>query len=268
MELLLVNILTFLGSVLGFATVVYLIAVAKRDNSVMDIAYGPAFLVGTLALWWSTPAPSLTATVILAAITLWSLRLSLRILRKNWGKPEDARYAAWRNAWMARGAWYFYLRSYLQINLLQGIIVSIVALPAIVAFSTPVVSTPALVLGFCVFVFGLAYESLADWQLDRFLARKRAGTEPAPLMTTGLFRYSRRPNYFGESCIWWGLAITVLPLPYGWAALFGPLLITYIVTRVTGPMLERIFLEKFPTEYHAYMATTNYFIPGPPRKHS
>ena len=84
-------------------------------------------------------------------------------------------------------------------------------------------------------------------------------------MVTGLFRYARRPNYFGETLIWWGLAVIVLPLPFGYLGLISPLLITYIVTMVTGPMLEKIFLEKYPTEYRAYMDRTNYFIPWLPK---
>jgi steroid 5-alpha reductase family enzyme len=121
-------------------------------------------------------------------------------------------------------------------------------------------------VGVCVFLFGITFESLADYQLDQFLARKRAGTEPTVLMTTGLFRYARRPNYFGETMIWWGLSIIVLPLPFGYLTLVSPLLITYIVTKVTGPMLEKIFLDKYPSEYREYMRTTNYFIPWLPRK--
>lgn len=265
METILVNISTIAATLFVYVTIVFIIAQLKRDNSVMDIAYGPAFLVGALSLWWANPAPSLTALVILGAIGVWSLRLAVRITRKNWGRPEDARYAAWRTAWMERGVSYFLVRSYLQINLLQGLVVLAVATPALIAFSTGAVQYLSLALGSIVFAFGLTYESIADWQLDRFLARKRAGTEPATLMTSGLFRYSRRPNYFGESLIWWGLAIMVLPLPFGWIALISPLVITYIVTKVTGPMLEALFLEKYPAEYRAYMDTTSYFIPLPPR---
>jgi steroid 5-alpha reductase family enzyme len=109
------------------------------------------------------------------------------------------------------------------------------------------------------------YETVADLQLDRFIMRKQAGLEAAPLMTKGLFMYSRRPNYFGESLVWWGQAIMVLPLPFGMLGILSPLVITYVVVKVTGPMLERIFLEKYPAEYQAYMRTTNYFLPGRPK---
>ena len=263
---LLINILTFGLFLLGYVTVVFFVAQLRRDNSVMDIAYGPAFSVTALITLWYTSTVTPLAWIITILMGVWSLRLARRIYQKNHGKPEDARYAAWRAAWMKRGYPYFVLRSFLQINVLQGVIILLVALPFCIALTgSGVVSLPFLIVGILVYMLGLSIESIADYQLDQFLVRKRAGTEPAVLMTTGLFRYSRRPNYFGETLIWWGLAIMVLPLSYGYLALVSPLIITYIVTKVTGPMLERIFLEKYPTEYREYMATTNYFIPGVPR---
>jgi len=261
---LFVNILLFLLCTLTLVTIVFIIAQIKGDNSVMDIAYGPTFFFATLGTIWLSGGTTALGILTCSLIGLWSLRLSVRIWRKNYGKPEDARYAAWRKAWLGRGRGYFLLRSYLQINLLQGAIIMIVALPFIVAhgMSTPSIYPLLSILGLIIFIIGLLYETLADWQLDQFLTRKRAGTEPAAIMQTGLFRYSRRPNYFGETLIWWGLAIIVLPLSFGFIAILSPLLITYIVTKVTGPMLEAVFLKKYPTEYSEYMRTTNYFVPS------
>jgi steroid 5-alpha reductase family enzyme len=254
--------------VLTLVTAVFLVAQLKGDNSIMDICYGPIFAVATWGLIILTDSHGPLAWLVATLVSVWAFRLSLRILRKNWGKPEDRRYAAWRAAWLARGRLYFIIRSYLQINVLQGIIIVIVSLPLVVAV-TYGEAWPgwSVWLGGLVFLLGLGYETLADWQLDRFIAGKRAGTESATLMTRGLFRYSRRPNYFGESLLWWGLALIVLPLPYGFMALLGPITITYIVTRVTGPILEYHFLQTHPDAYRAYMATTNYLIPGPPRSH-
>lgn len=263
---LLVNMGTFGVILLVYVTIVFCIAQWQRDNSVMDIAYGPAFFMSALGTLWWTGTVLFLPLLITGGLALWSTRLALRIYRKNHGKPEDARYAAWRTAWTQRGQLYFVTRSYIQINLLQGIIIWLVALPFIIALTSPtLISLPFLLAGIVVYAIGLGYESIADYQLDQFLSRKRAGTEPALLMTTGLFRFSRRPNYFGETLVWWGLAIMVLPLPFGYCALISPLLITYIVTKVTGPMLEALFLQKYPAEYRAYMNTTNYFIPGPSR---
>ncbi len=261
-DTLLINMLLFGLYLFVYVSFVFLIAIMRQDNSVMDIAYGPAFFFAAVGLLLDTGSIAPTGYLIAGLMGVWATRLGLRIYRKNAGKPEDARYAAWRTAWMTKGKVYFLTRSFIQINLLQGVIIMIIALPFLVAVST--IDEPSLlftILGTCIFFAGLLYETIADYQLDQFLARKRAGTEVAPIMQTGLFHYSRRPNYFGECLIWLGLAVIVLPLPYGIIALLSPLLISYIVTKVTGPMLERIFLEKYPEAYTRYMKTTSYIIP-------
>jgi steroid 5-alpha reductase family enzyme len=265
-ETLLINTFLFSLIIFSLATIVFLVAQLKKDNSIMDIVYGPLFAIGAWSTLIITESFPPLAVLIASLTTLWAARLALRIGRKNWGKPEDQRYRAWREAWMQRGYGYFLRRSYLQINLLQGLVVIIVSLPFLVTLSAPEASgTLYTVGGILLMLCGLTYESIADWQLDRFIARKKAGIESSPLMTRGLFRYSRRPNYFGEALIWWGMATIAYPLPAGFVAFFSPLLITYILTRVTGPMLEKIFLEKNSVEYRAYMASTNFFIPGRPK---
>ncbi len=255
---------TYAALVLTQAIVVFVIAQLKRDNSVMDIAYGPIYAIASWGTLFITELYTYASVLIVCLVTIWAVRLSLRILRKNWGTPEDARYAAWREEWMQRGYLYFFLRSLLQVNLLQGLIILFVSVPIILTIAA---NEPFLVwsvwLGTTIFFIGLTIETTADWQLDAFIARKKAGTEAATLMKQGLFRYSRRPNYFGESLIWWGLAIFAVFSPVWYLSFLSPLLITYILTTVTGPMLERNFLKKYPTEYTQYMAETNYFIPGP-----
>jgi steroid 5-alpha reductase family enzyme len=271
MYITLVDAFTIYGAVLLIiVSGIFIIAQIKADNSIMDIAYGPTFLLAALGSILVTKNLTPLTGLVLAAITLWSLRLAVRIYKKNHGQPEDARYAAWRTAWQKQGFGYFLLRSYVQINLLQGFIILLVASPFVISLTSPTITAVPLfswsvIIGLMIYITGLTIESLADYQLDQFIARKKAGTESAVLMTSGLFRYSRRPNYFGETLIWWGLAIMVLPLPFGYLALVSPLLITYIVTCVTGPMLEKIFLARNAPEYREYMRTTSYFIPLPPK---
>ena len=266
MELLLGNILVYLGFIISFLTVIFLLALFKKDNSIMDIAYGPTFAIAGISLLTITQTAETLAIVVVGCITLWASRLSIRIYRKNAGKPEDQRYAAWRTEWMKRGKAYFILRSYGQIYLLQGAIIAIVGLPMVFAISfAGEMQLVWLIAGAFIFATGLSYETIADMQLDAFLQQKRAGTTDEVLMKTGLFHFSRRPNYFGEATIWTGLAIMVIPVSYGWIAILSPIVITYIVTMVTGPMLERIFLKQYPDEYRAYINTTSYFIPWPPK---
>ena len=267
LESLLTLLPVYFFSILGFLTLVFFVALAKDDNSIMDIAYGPSF---ALAAWSSILFSGTTEPlplVVAGCITLWAGRLSFRIFRNNYGKPEDLRYAGWREQWSQRGRWYFIVRSYIQIYLLQGIVIALVGSPAFLAtvFGSAM-NIWFLLLGAIVFAAGLSYETIADMQLDRFLSRKRNGETDADLMQEGLFRYSRRPNYFGEVTVWVGLMLMVIPLPFGWVAIVSPLLIWYIVTYITGPMLEAIFLQKFPEQYQKYIKTTNYLVPGPVRE--
>ncbi len=255
----------FTALVLIQSAVLFLLMQLKRDNSLIDIAYGPLFFTSAAATLTILSHTGVTALVICALIAAWSLRLSFRIGRKNWGKPEDVRYAAWREAWMKKGTLYFVLRSFLQINLLQGILIVLIATPFVLSLMITDPSIPLILCGALVTLTGLVIETLADKQIDAFLARKKAGTESAPFLNTGLFRYSRRPNYFGETLVWWGFALMVLGAPYGYLALIGPLTITYIVIKITGPMLEKIFIEKYGEEYITYMNKTSYFIPLPPK---
>ncbi len=256
----------FASLLLGLVTLVFMVAVIKKDNSIMDIAYGPLFFASGLGTLLYLKPDGFLPYLILGLTFLWATRLGLRIFRKNHGQPEDIRYTNWRTEWNKQGYTYFLIRSYLQINLLQGFIIFLVSLPFLLCAANPSTEVSlATYVGCIVFFFGLLYESIADWQLDRFIARKKAGTEPAPIMKTGLFHFSRRPNYFGETLIWWGLALIALPSPLGFLALLSPLTITFIVTKVTGPMLEKVFLEKYGTIYEDYMRETSYFFPLPPK---
>ena len=266
METLFFNTAVFGLVLLIIVSLIFIIAQIKKDNSIMDIAYGPIFLISGLATAFYNDNFSVLTTTILIITAIWASRLGLRIWLKNLGRGEDIRYANWRRDWMIKGSVYFYVRSYLQINLLQGFIILLISLPLIISITFPeTLNDTFLALGLGIFALGFVLEATADYQVDRFLAEKRAGTNTKNLLITGLFRFSRRPNYFGETLIWWGMAVMVLPLPFGFIGLISPLLITYIVTLVTGPMLEKIFLEKYPAEYAAYMKQTSYFIPLPPK---
>lgn len=270
MEILLSNIELFGLTILIIVTSIYFLAIIKKDNSIMDIAYGLIFLLAGATNYFVAGNRTTLGLIILGAIFLWSIRLSGRILKKNLGKGEDIRYVNWRKAWMQKGYPYFLIRTYLQINLLQGLIILLVSLPIILSLgaSDTDINQIFLYLGLLVAFIGLTIETIADMQIDAFIKRKKAGIESATLYKEGLFRYSRRPNYFGESLFWWGLAIVVLPLPFGYLGLISPIVITYLVTRVTGPMLEKIFLEKYPIEYQQYMKETSYFIPWPSKNES
>ncbi len=249
--------------ILIIVSAIFLLAQILKDNSVIDIFYGPIFFLTAFTFLAITNIISMLSVIITICIGLWAVRLGGRLLIKNFGKPEDFRYANWRKIWMEKGRGYFLLRSYVQINLLQGFIILLVLIPFIISTTTDQLSTSFVIAGLVVFLIGFVWETVADWQLDRFIAQKKAGKPNSDLMTAGLFKFSRRPNYFGESLVWWGQAIMVLSLPFGWLGLISPIVITAILVKISGPMIEKQFIERYPEEYRQYMATTNFFIPGP-----
>jgi steroid 5-alpha reductase family enzyme len=196
-----------------------------------------------------------------ALTLLWGVRLSVRIYRKNKGKPEDFRYRAWRDAW---GRW-FYLRSYLQIFLLQASIAYVIALPVMLALALPAskVEGAAVTAGLLVWCVGFFFEVRGDYELDTFLKNPE---NKGKIMMGGLWQYSRHPNYFGESLMWWGMAALAWGVSsVGIFGLVSPALITFLLLFVSGvPMLEKRWEGK--PGWEEYASRTSVFLPLPPRR--
>lgn len=252
---------TALGILLGYMTCLFVVALILKNNGVADVGYGVAFIVVILATYLvSEPPFSIGTALVLALPIVWGLRLALRIGRKNSGKPEDFRYKAWRDAWGSTFVW----RSFLQVYMLQGLVVFIVALPATLTLATPALApTYAFIYaGAALWCVGFFFEAVGDYQLDSFI------TNPAnkgAIMTRGLWHYTRHPNYFGESLMWVSLALIALGASsVGLVGLVSPVLITYLLLFVSGvPMLEKRW-EGNPA-WEEYKKRTSVFVPLPPR---
>lgn len=250
-----------LGVLLMFMSVLFLIALAAKNNGIADVGYGIAFIVLIVAALILASPASVYALLLSLLPAIWGLRLASRIYHKNAGKPEDFRYKAWRDAWGKS----FVLRSFLQVFMLQGLVVFVVALPVTLAIAYPAaVMHPVYVwLGVALWAIGFFFEAKGDAELDSFLGNP---ANKGKIMTLGLWKYSRHPNYFGESLMWWGIAlasfgISALPL----LGFVGPLLIMFLLLKVSGvPLLEKRF-EGNP-EWEAYKKRTSVFIPLPPKR--
>lgn len=244
--------------------ITWLISLFKKDNSVMDIAYGVCFMAIALYTYVQTDVPQdVRATAITVCVLAWGARLSYRIWKRNLKVGEDYRYRSWRLAWMEKGSTYFYLRSFFQIFALQAVIVITIALPIVFAntISGPQFSFLNL-LGFGIWMIGFYMQARADSELDYFLKHRHPVHK---VLKTGLWKYSRHPNYFGEALMWWGILIMIVGLPYWHVALISPLLITYLVRFVSGvPLLEMRFAHD--ADYQEYSRKTNAFIPWFPKK--
>ena len=140
---------------------------------------------------------------------------------------------------------------------------AIVAVPLVVGIASPRArSTSSTRIGVALWAFGFAFETIGDWQLARF---KGDPANRGRVMDTGLWRYTRHPNYFGEAMLWWGFYV-VAAAAGGWWTIFSPLLMTFLLLKVSGVrLLEKDIGERRPA-YRDYIARTNAFFPAPPRR--
>ncbi|MFA9262547.1 MAG: DUF1295 domain-containing protein [Undibacterium sp.] len=261
-----IDVMRFAATALAlYLIVVMVIALIRENNGIMDIAYGGGFVLIVWCLGLLGPAWTDRQVILMTCITAWGLRLMIRIFLKNRGKPEDFRYHAWREAWLSKGMLYFFLRSLGQIYLLQGVIVLIVSFPVLLVFSSKAGLAPFEWynwLGLGMWGVGFFFELVGDWQLDRFI---RKPENKGQIMTTGLWKYTRHPNYFGEATMWWGLFLVVFGIPGASLAVISPLLITFLLTQVSGiPLLEKHWEGR--SDWDAYKAKTSAFFPWFPKK--
>ena len=242
-----------------FMTLLFGVALWLKDNSIVDIAYGLAFvLIGwTSYLIYSSGHPR--QTLLLGLITIWGLRLAGHILvRKRNEEGEDSRYRQWRESWGKSFVW----RSFLQIFMLQGSVIFLVSLPVLLVTSHPGGELGWIdLLGILVWLFGFVFEVIGDFQLLRF---KQSQNNRGKIIQSGLWRYTRHPNYFGEATLWWGIFLIAFSVPYGAIAIISPLLIDFLLLKISGiPMLEAKYEGN--AEFAAYKKRTNAFFPWMPK---
>jgi steroid 5-alpha reductase family enzyme len=236
----------------------FVISLIKKRNDVADIAWGLGFVLVAWASFILAGTASARGLLVGLLVSIWGLRLAWHIHARHRGKAEDYRYRAWREEW---GRW-FYLRSYVQVYLLQGGFLFLIAAPVLLinaSASTPLGILDAL--GVVVWLIGFYFEAVGDAQLARFIADPG---NKGKLLQDGLWGYTRHPNYFGEAAQWWGLWIIALSVPNGRLAIIGPITITFLLLKVSGiPLLEKR-MEQHP-DFAAYKARVSIFVPLPPR---
>jgi len=195
-------------------------------------------------------------------VAAWAIRLWLHLLLRSRGRPEDPRYAAFRRRYGPDRYWWI---SFFQVFLLQGCLVVVISAPlqlAAAARPSDPVSRVHLA-GLLVFLIGLAFEVVADAQLKKF---RDDVSRRGQVLDTGLWRFSRHPNYFGEAVLWWGFWLFGVGQPYGWASILSPLLMTFLLVKVSGVALLDTHLAATRPLYSDYIRRTAAFIPRPPRR--
>ncbi len=246
------------ASVIVYMTGWFIAAQIRGRNDIADVAWGLGFVLVAAVSLIAGHVFSARALLVSNLVLIWGLRLALHIHSRNRGRGEDPRYRKWREEWGTK----FVLRSFLQVFMLQGMLLLMVAIPIIFVNQAP----PALLgwldlLGLAIWLFGFGFEAVGDWQLLKFI---RNPDKKGTLMTSGLWRYTRHPNYFGEVTLWWGIWLMTLGLPGGWLTIIGPLTVTILILKVSGiPMLEKPYEDR--ADFQEYKRRTSAFFPLPPK---
>ena len=245
--------------IIGLMLLVWAISVAIRDASIVDIFWGFGFVAVAWAALAVTDGNGARAALLVAMATVWGLRLTVHLAIRNIGEPEDYRYQSMRR----RAGERFWIKSLGRVFGLQGAVMWVVSLPLQIGISSADRGLTALwVIGAIVFVVGLVFESVGDWQLAKF---KADPANEGKIMDRGLWRYTRHPNYFGDATVWWGIGLVAAATPLGIVGLISPVIMTWLLVKVSGvAMLER-GLHKRREGYSDYVARTSAFVPRAPK---
>ena len=255
-------ILSGLSLALVFLTLVWIGSVARWDASLVDRFWGLGFVILAWYYWWAFkpgPAAGAARNLLLALVTLWGLRLSGYLTWRNWGHGEDYRYRAMREKTGSR----FWWTNLFTVHFLQAGLMWFVSLPLLAAMGgDATLRHPLVWVGVGLFAVGFGFEAAGDWQLARFRANP---ANRGSVLDSGVWRYTRHPNYFGDACLWWGFYCFAAASQGAWTV-FNPLVMTGLLLKVSGvALLERKLVETKP-QYRDYVARTSGFIPWPPRR--
>jgi cyclopropane-fatty-acyl-phospholipid synthase len=229
--------------------------------SVVDSFWGPGFVVIAWLSFAASHGPLAQSLIIALLVTVWGVRLAFHLTRRNMGKPEDPRYADMRAAHPDS----FRIRSLLTVFLLQAAVMWVISLPVQVGMR----GLAAMGLGFLdglgilLWCAGFFFEAVGDEQLYRF---KADPANKGKILDKGLWRYTRHPNYFGETVMWWGIFLVACTSPSGWWTFIGPLLLTLLLLKVSGVSLTERKMGQSHSELDEYKRRVSAFIPRPPRE--
>jgi len=260
----------------SWAFIAFLVGRVVKRHATIDIFWGSGFLMVLLESlfvsrawshsaaahpWWAVSHHArVFRLIVLICVALWSLRLSIYLAIRQRGSAEDPRYLYIMRGARGRNE---NLYALMKIYLLQGTLMWFVSLPLQWMAFAKSFNAPLVSLGVALVAIGLFFEAVGDGQLRRFAQNPaNAGTT----MSSGLWKYTRHPNYFGDSVVWWGLYLMAMSTGIGAATILSPLVMTWLLTRLSGvPMLE-VRLRKTRAGYEEYVARTSAFFPRPPKK--
>lgn len=266
-------ILAAVGAIAVLMVLMWLLSIPLKNVSIVDIGWGLGFVLiaWSCHLFVVEPEPFTTdvsqqphLVLLPVLVTIWGFRLAGYLARRNIGQPEDYRYVAMREKSGPAFVW----TSFLRVFVLQGVVMWVVALPVQAAAAYAEHDNPCYILagsGTAVWLTGLFFEGVGDWQLARF---KSNPENKGRVMDRGLWRYTRHPNYFGDFCVWWGLwlvSLGVSDYTATWWTIISPAVMSFFLIKVSGVALLEKAMKKRSPDYENYIARTSAFFPRPPK---
>lgn len=247
--------------IIVLVTLLWMYSVYIKNVSIVDIFWGFGFVIIATYLFFTADSLSLRQIILSSLVFIWGLRLTIHLFIRNVGKPEDFRYQKFRKDYGAHRYWWF---SYFQVFLLQGVLMLMIASPLFGVYLTEE-NTPLNVFDFvaiALWIVGISFEAGGDYQLTKFRSQRKSKDE---VLSSGFWKYTRHPNYFGDAAVWWSYALFAIAAQQYWFVL-GSLLMTYLIIKISGvAMLERTLTTDKPA-YKDYVERTNAFFPWFPKK--
>ena len=254
-------LLVALVSIVFLMTVMWVISVVLHNASIVDLFWGIGFIITAIIYLLLGEGFETRKILVLGLLAIWGFRLSIHLSVRNFGKPEDFRYKEFRKKYGEKRYWWI---SFFQVFLLQGVILWVISLPlfGVMHFTNANTLEVLDFIAIVIWTIGFLFETLGDYQLKKFKADAKNKGE---VLKTGLWKYSRHPNYFGNAMVWWGFG--VFSLASGcYLGLLGSILMTLLLMKVSGASLLERTLRNSKKGYKEYMKQTNAFFPWIPKK--
>ena len=247
--------------ILFLMVILWLVSIPLKNVSIVDAFWGMGFVVVNLTYFLLEPLSYTRTLVVLALVSIWGIRLSAYLLKRNYGKEEDFRYQEFRRHYGINRYWWV---SFFQVFILQGSLIMIVSLPlfGIYGETTSNELNSIDYIALLCWCIGFLFESVGDYQLTKF---KKNPANKGAILNTGLWRYTRHPNYFGDATVWFSFGL-FSAASGGYWHFIGALVMIYLIINISGVAMLEKSLKKTKPGYRAYVESTNAFIPWFPKK--
>jgi steroid 5-alpha reductase family enzyme len=247
--------------ILALVTLLWIWSIFIRNVSIVDIFWGFGFVVVNVIYAYMSGELNARKILILTLVSIWGIRLVIYLAIRNIGKGEDFRYQEFRRNYGPKRYWWF---SFFQTFLLQGVLIMIISLPLLGIHSSATSGDLNVLdyLGILVWIIGFTFETVGDFQLARF---KKNIKNKGKVLNKGFWKYTRHPNYFGDSAVWWAYGIFSIAAGSYWQ-IIGSIIMTLLIIKISGVSLLEKTLKDTKPQYRDYIQKTNSFFPWFPKK--